>query len=51
MPGSPRSPARVTLQPRAKEDRKVRWQAAMDSAREQAIQAQLAAVLREQAKY
>ncbi|WP_327364336.1 MULTISPECIES: hypothetical protein [unclassified Streptomyces] len=35
---------------RAEEDRKVRWQAAMDSAREQAIQAQLATVLREQAK-
>ncbi|MFG2981442.1 hypothetical protein ACGFYQ_09305 [Streptomyces sp. NPDC048258] len=35
---------------RAKEGRKVRWQAAMDSAREQAIQAQLATVLSEQAK-
>ncbi|MEU9003082.1 hypothetical protein ACFWBI_20510 [Streptomyces sp. NPDC059982] len=35
---------------RAEEDRKVRWQAAMDSAREQAIQAQLATVLREQAR-
>ncbi|WP_251057236.1 hypothetical protein [Streptomyces sp. ISL-94] len=35
---------------RAKADRKVRLQAAMDSAREQAIQAQLAAVLRVQAK-
>ncbi|WP_223837667.1 hypothetical protein [Streptomyces venezuelae] len=35
----------------AKEDRKVRWQAAMESAREQAIQAQLATVLREQAKH
>ncbi|MFF7255910.1 hypothetical protein [Streptomyces microflavus] len=35
---------------RAQEDRKVRWQAPMDSAWEQAIQAQLATVLREQAK-
>ncbi|MFJ2595201.1 hypothetical protein [Streptomyces erythrochromogenes] len=35
---------------RAEEDRKIRWQAAMDSAREQAIQAQLATVLDEQAK-
>ncbi|MFD7432241.1 hypothetical protein ACFV6Z_35060 [Streptomyces sp. NPDC059818] len=35
---------------RAKEDRKIRWRAAMDSAREQAIQAQLATALREQAK-
>ncbi|MFZ3494132.1 hypothetical protein ACODT5_13055 [Streptomyces sp. 5.8] len=35
---------------RAEADRKHRWQAAMDSAREQAIQAQLATVLREQAK-
>ncbi|WP_327304011.1 hypothetical protein OG730_10575 [Streptomyces sp. NBC_01298] len=35
---------------RAEEDRKLRWQAAMDSAREQAIQAQLVTVLREQAK-
>ncbi|MEU9299782.1 hypothetical protein [Streptomyces sp. NPDC048269] len=34
---------------RAEADRKVRWQAAMDSAREQALQAQLATVLREQA--
>ncbi|MCP3759194.1 hypothetical protein [Streptomyces sp. TBY4] len=34
---------------RAEEDRKVRWQAAMDSAREQADQAQLATILREQA--
>ncbi|MCP3760702.1 hypothetical protein [Streptomyces sp. TBY4] len=35
---------------RAEVDRKARWQAAMDSAREQAIQAQLATVLRQQAK-
>ncbi|MFG2879380.1 hypothetical protein ACGFYU_30980 [Streptomyces sp. NPDC048337] len=35
---------------RAEADRKVRWQAAMDSAREEAIQAQLVTVLREQAK-
>ncbi|WP_405978174.1 hypothetical protein [Streptomyces sp. NBC_00158] len=35
---------------RAEEDRKVRWRVAMDSAREQAILAQLAAVLCEQAK-
>lgn len=35
---------------RAKGDRKVRWHAAVDSAREQAIQAQLATVLRGQAK-
>ncbi|WP_327304074.1 hypothetical protein OG730_10945 [Streptomyces sp. NBC_01298] len=35
---------------RAEEDRKVRWRAAMDSARKQAIQAQLATVLCEQAQ-
>ncbi|WP_330299037.1 hypothetical protein [Streptomyces sp. NBC_00503] len=34
----------------AEEDRQIRWQAAMDSARKQAIQAQLATVLREQAQ-
>ncbi|MFJ7266454.1 hypothetical protein ACIQV3_07240 [Streptomyces sp. NPDC099050] len=35
---------------RAQGDRKIRWQAAVNSAREQAIQAQLATVLRGQAK-
>ena len=36
---------------RAKANREVRWQAAMDAAREQAVQAQYAAVLREHVKH
>jgi hypothetical protein len=36
---------------RAKANREVRWQAAMDAARERAVQAQYAAVLREQVKH
>ncbi|MEU3325792.1 hypothetical protein [Streptomyces albus] len=35
---------------RAKADRKIRWQAAMEAAEEQAVQARYAAALREQAK-